>query len=133
MGANGIFRLPEPVVGELDLAGPWGEAIVHARLTVPLRTFLAVMAAVDSNDAVSLAPVLRTWATDYLVDWNIHDPEGKPLPATAEGFETLPFIGAVGMVTAWLRAASEIDLPLGPGSPDTATSGGSRAKVPPQS
>jgi hypothetical protein len=125
---NGIFQLPAPVVGKLELAGPWGPAIVHARLTVPLREFLAVMAAVDSNDAVTLAPILRTWATDFLVDWNIHDEDGQPVPATAEGFGMLPFIGAIGMVTAWLSAASEVDLPLGQGSPDTVTSDGSRAK-----
>ena len=128
-GSNGIFRLPAPVVGSLNLDAPWSGAQVRARLTVPLRTFLAVMAAVDSNDAATLQPILRTWADDYLVDWNICDDRGRPIPATAEGFGTLPFLGAVGIVSSWLRAASETDLPLGPESPVTATSGGSRAKT----
>lgn len=116
------FRLSE-VDGWLDFEeGPWIGARVHVRLATPLAFYFDILGAINSGKLATLRAGLRGWATDVLLDWNISGPDGTPIPATADGFERLPLPGATMMVRAWLNKVPDVDLPLGPGSPDGATS-----------
>lgn len=116
------YTIPD-VTGTLEFeAGYWAGAHVEVRLTVPLRLYFEVLESVDSGDGAVLRAALRTWAEEVLVDWNIQDRHGNPVPATADGFETLPLIMSMDLVRTWLNKVPEIDLPSDGGSPGTATS-----------
>lgn len=121
------YTIPD-VTGTLQFEeGYWAGAHVEVRLTVPLRMYFNILEAVDSGDGAVLRAALRTWAAEVLVAWNLHDRHGDVVPATPEGFETLPLVMSMDLVRTWLNKVPEIDLPSDGGSPGTATSGTRRA------
>jgi hypothetical protein len=109
---DGTFRLSE-VDGWLDFQeGPWTGARVNVRLATPLGLYFDILAAINSRTVATLRAGLRAWADAVLIEWNITDPAGEPIPATADGLERLPLPGATMIVRAWLNKVPDVDLPL---------------------
>src|SRR5215510_14389149 len=54
---------------------------------------------------------------DALVDWNLEDENGNPVPATVEGLYAQDLDFAQRIVWAWIDAVSGVDAPLEPSSP----------------
>jgi hypothetical protein len=59
---------------------------------------------------------------DALVDWNIEDDDGNPVPANLEGLATLEIDFVLEVVRAWTQALTAVRPPLPEGSPSGGTS-----------
>ncbi len=53
-----------------------------------------------------------------LVGWNYEEPEGNPLPATAQSLKDLDYDFALRIILAWLDAVGGVAPPLGQPSED---------------
>lgn len=62
--------------------------------------------------------ILRTFGDALLIDWNVEDDEGQPIPATGDGLLSLPFSLARLMIAKWTEAATGPPAPLGAPSPN---------------
>lgn len=51
-----------------------------------------------------------------LVEWNLEDDNGKPVPANYRGITSLDFDFAVQLATAWMEAVASVGNPLPPPS-----------------
>lgn len=88
-------------------------AVVQVSLDMSVRDFLALQRAIAgmSSDASGLdESMLDRWEKAYtmfgatsLKSWNL-ELAGQPVPATADGFLSLPFASANTIFTAWARA-----------------------------
>lgn len=117
------FRLPE-YDGWLDLEeGLWKGSRVRVRFMVPLGTYFDVMELLNSRKVREIRAGMRLWAESALLEWNITDADGIPIPATPEGLERLPMQGALKIAFAWLDKVPEVEGPLESPSPDGGTSG----------
>ena len=53
--------------------------------------------------------VIISMLADALVNWNLEDEKGKPVPATRKGVESLEFGFLNAIVQAWMTAIAGID------------------------
>lgn len=92
------------------------EGMVVRMRSMPVRDLLAVMGQADAEDEVEgIRDSIRVLA-DHLVDWNLEDEDGHPLPATQESLESLE-IGMVNRLTEeWMAAVTGVSGPLGSAS-----------------
>lgn len=101
---------------------------VRAR-SVPLGVFLDLVKLLDvtdtrsvnSEDARKVDQLFEGFAK-ALVDWNLEEPEGVPVPATFEGLKSQDVDFSLHIVRAWIGALTQVTGPLGNGS-----SGGGRS------
>ena len=95
----------------------WDGAEVVCRLNAPLGAVLGM--------TVSGAPEregLLVWAREAIIEWNLEDPDGKPMAATAEAFAELPSGFQLRLYSTWLRLATGVPDPLGEPSRNGVTS-----------
>lgn len=71
----------------------------------------------DLKDLAKLAELFETFAA-ALVEWNVEDEQGQPVPATLEGVKTQDADFVMVICRAWAEAISGVPAPLGPPSPD---------------
>lgn len=90
--------------------------------SVPLGTFLDLVKLMDldtrsisGSDAGKLDELFEGFA-GALVDWNLEEPEGVPVPATFEGLKSQDTDFSLYIVRAWVGALSQIPDFLPPGS-----------------
>lgn len=57
-----------------------------------------------------------------LIEWNLEDRKGNPVPATAEGVKSQTLKVNLVIVEAWISAMAEVEVPLENGSSDGETS-----------
>jgi hypothetical protein len=95
--------------------------------SLPLGEFLKVteLASLDKDDpaaAKSAGELFRLFASS-LLEWNLEDGFGDPVPATYAGVlaQDLDFMMAI--ILAWVGAMSDVDGGLGKGSSSGGTSG----------
>ena len=62
----------------------------------------------EGNDAK-----LARFGDEVLIDWNLDDSAGRPLPATADGMRSIPLDLAFDLLNRWLEALTEVPAPLG--------------------
>ena len=117
------FRLPEYDAWLDFQEGPWTGSRVRVRLAAPLGLYFDTWEALESPEIRVLRAGLSTWADACLIEWNLTDHDGAPIPATAAGLESVPARGAMMIVRAWLNKAPEVEPPLASPSPDGVTSG----------
>jgi hypothetical protein len=117
--ASAGFRRPAKVYKlrfeDDDMAG----LEVRAR-SVPLGQFLELGAVADATSG--LAPVsseqfgaIRDLFAGFaaaLVEWNLEDETGQPVPATLEGVLAQDFEFMLAIVTAWMDAIAGVSAPL---------------------
>lgn len=108
---------------------------VRAR-AVPVGQFLDIVGLADAVDAggfgeltqeqtvqafTATANLLSSFA-DVLVDWNVENEDGSPVPATLEGLRQQEFTFVMQIIRAWMAVAAGASDPLGPASNDGAQS-----------
>ncbi|HEV8653263.1 MAG TPA: hypothetical protein VG276_28690 [Actinomycetes bacterium] len=71
----------------------------------------------SAEDLAKLGELFRTFAA-ALVEWNVEDEAGQPVPATFEGLASQDADFVLVIVRAWAEAISGVPAPLGPPSPD---------------
>jgi hypothetical protein len=101
---------------------------VRAR-SVPLGTFLDLVKLLDVADTKSVnredarkVDQLFKGFAKALVDWNLEEPEGVPVPATFEGLKSQDIDFSLHIVRAWIGALTQVPDFLANGS-----SGGGRS------
>lgn len=98
-----------------DMAG----LVVRAR-SVPLGQFMDLTAMaggagdgkVSADDIKGVIGLFAGFA-EALIDWNIEDEDGTPVPATLEGVRSQDADFMLAVVMAWLEAIGDVSAPLG--------------------
>lgn len=87
-GAAGLqpYRLPKRTV-RLLFEGDYEGAEVVCSLSMSFEAFRSLQSDGDDDDALTLN---RQFGDEVLESWNLHDDEGKPIPADGEGFVSQP-------------------------------------------
>ncbi len=95
--------------------------IVRARSTT-LGAFLDVAGLVGMDvtratqeDLRKLTDLFATFE-GALIDWNLEEPEGVPVPTTQEGIQSQPVDFIMRIIAAWIEAISDVPGPLEAGS-----------------
>ena len=98
--------------------------VVRAR-TISLGQFLDVVGLREVNpqqmSREELAKLFEAFA-GALIDWNLEEPEGVPVPATLEGMHRQEPDFILTIIAAWVDALTSVPRPLGPASSNGATS-----------
>jgi hypothetical protein len=97
--------------------------VVRAR-SVPLGAFLDMLQLMDieidagkvsGEDALKLDQLFERFSK-ALVEWNLEEPEGVPVPATFEGLKSQDIDFTMLIIRAWIAALSQVPDFLPPGS-----------------
>jgi len=81
-------------------------AEIRAKLDVDVRTFLELQAIGDDANAEELRDAFTLFGEAIVKEWNLQDEDNKPVPATGDGFMTLPPAFCTSVIGAWAEAAS---------------------------
>ena len=81
---------------------------VRAKLDVDLGTFLQFQKLGESATPEESRELFEKFGSDIVLEWNMHDEDGKPVPANAKGFLTLPPSVCVAIVTSWAENVSAV-------------------------
>jgi hypothetical protein len=82
--------------------------------SVPLGQFLALSELADAATAMAGMKDLFGELGAALVDWNVTDDEGLPVPATAAGLHSQDFDFGMFIFGEWLDAMGGVPAPLEP-------------------
>lgn len=126
------FRLP-PRTAKLVFDGKWEGLWARVLLNASLGDMLAMQRAqaniIDletavqriSGDALTpddLEQIYRFFGDSLLLEWNVEDEDGVPLPATGDSMIVIPGELAAAMVSARLDAVGRVPVPLAQPSAD---------------
>ena len=82
-------------------------------ISMPFKTLFWFQENAGSGDASSTAEALARFGDDFLVEWNVLDPDGNPYEASAEGVGLVEDSGLVlALMTAWIEAVASPATPL---------------------
>jgi len=82
-------------------------AEIRAKLDVDIRTFLELQKmGEDSVSPESTRSGFHRFGEDIIQEWNLHDEDAKPIPATGEGFLSLPPNICTAIIASWAEEAS---------------------------
>jgi len=124
----GGFRVPHRtgllVFQDKDYAG----AKVRVDFSVPLGVNMKIA---DAREELAENPrfAYTHFVEHGLVEWNLEDDDGNPIPATVEGIETLPLDFVLLMVREWSARIGEVPDPLDGTSNDGVTSAAEPIKM----
>lgn len=105
-----------PRIHTLEMDGELEGLIVRVKSISfgKVRSLMRVMDSEDSNGEVMDA-VLKT-LTEALVSWTLEDEYGNPVPATAQGLESLDFDEVMAISGKWMEVLTGPSPELGKGS-----------------
>ena len=84
---------------------PWHGVEAKVITTVPFETLFWYQRNAQSTDAETSVEALQRFGNDYLVEWNVCDPDGTPYPATGDGVASVEDSGLVtSMMMGWIEA-----------------------------
>jgi len=121
------FQLPERIVTLVFKDGPLKGLELEVRLGVPFDFYfdLTDLAAKSSEESGldALRSLMRRFASEALVAWNLTDRDGKPVPPTADAFiaKVDPVSGGL-MLARYLSAIGDVPSPLARASANGRTS-----------
>ena len=112
------FRLPERTA-KINFEGTdYDGAEIQLRLSVSFAQFIALRESAQGDDQESMA---RLFGQNVLMDWNLEDADGKPIPADGDGMLAIPLELTNLIVQHWVEAVSGVPAPLEPQSSDFST------------
>ena len=114
------FRIPDKVAVITFEGTDYDGAEIRAKLNVNFRYFSEIQAAI-SEDSTNGLRVAELFGDHALIDWNLEDDDGNPVPANAEGMTMIPVELVNLMVGNWAEAVSDIPDPLEKISSDIST------------
>ena len=114
------FRIPDKIAVITFEGTDYDGAEIRAKLNVNFRYFSEIQAAI-SEDSTNGLRVAELFGDHALIDWNLEDDEGDPVPANAEGMTMIPVELVNLMVGHWAEAVSDIPDPLEKISSDIST------------
>ena len=78
-------------------------------LSVPLGVSMSLREQADSDDPTT---IYATFVQHGLKEWNLEDEDGKPVPMTVEGLETLPTDFVLFVLDQWTQQIGKVPVPL---------------------
>lgn len=114
-------------VFKLKFEDPEMEGLVVRVRSVKLGKLMNLVRAMDldtarlsSGDLDVIDDVFRTF-TEALVDWNLEDEKGEPVPTTMEGVYSQELDFVMEVIAAWVEVLTGVSSPLAKGSTDGRT------------
>ena len=114
------FRIPDKIAVITFEGTDYDGAEIRAKLNVNFKYFSEIQAAI-SEDSTNGLRVAELFGDHALIDWNLEDDAGNPVPANAEGMTMIPVELVNLMVGHWAEAVSDIPDPLEKISSDIST------------
>lgn len=116
---------PKTKIYRIEPGGEYEGLVVRVR-SVPVGQFMALADLADGIDAESIAGTSLDEAAakfgqigqlfealaDALIEWNVEDDDGQPVPATLEGLYRQDFDLVMFLVGEWIGAMGGISGPL---------------------
>ena len=114
MGLNGTkarkgFRIPDQTAHLTFSGTDYDGAEIWVRLNVSFRHYISLREAAEGDDQAKMAAL---FGGDVLMDWNLEDDAGQPIPANGEGMLEIPLSLAMLVVQHWVEAVSGVSSPL---------------------
>jgi hypothetical protein len=82
-------------------------------ISVPFKTLFWFQRNAENTDAETTVAALRKFGDDFLVKWNVLDPDGKPYPTTGTGVEQVEDSSLVqALMGGWIEAVVHPPGPL---------------------
>ena len=112
------FRLPEKTARITFEGTDYDGAEIRVLLSVTFGKFIALRESAQGEDQELMA---RLFGENVLMDWNLEDDAGQPIPANGEGMLEIPLSLAMLVVQHWVEAVSGVSSPLPEESEDINT------------
>ena len=110
------FRLPEKTA-RINFEGTdYDGAEIQLLLSVTFAQFIALRESAQGDDQETMA---RLFGETVLLDWNLEDADGNPIPANSDGMLAIPLELTNLVVQHWVEAVAGVPAPLLPKSGDT--------------
>ena len=103
------FRIPDQTAHLTFSGTDYDGAEIWVRLNVSFRHYIALREAAEGDDQAKMAAL---FGGDVLMDWNLEDDAGQPIPANGEGMLEIPLSLAMLVVQHWVEAVSGVSSPL---------------------
>ena len=112
------FRLPEKTA-RINFEGTdYDGAEIRVLLSVTFAQFIALRESAQGEDQETMA---RLFGQNVLMDWNLEDVDGQPIPADGDGMLAIPLELTNLVVQHWVEAVAGVPSPLPPASGDINT------------
>jgi hypothetical protein len=112
------FRIPERTARITFAGTDYDGAEIQLRLSVSFAQFIALRESAQGEDQEGMA---RLFGQNVLMDWNLEDAEGRPIPADAEGMLAIPLELTNLIVQHWVEEVAGVPAPLSETSGDIST------------
>jgi len=81
---------------------------IRVKLDVNISTFLEFQTVSETNTAEDMKMMFLKFGDEIVQEWNLHDEDGKPVPATGNGFLELPPNICTAMIQSWAETAATV-------------------------
>ena len=112
------FRLPEKTARITFEGTDYDGAEIQVRLSVTFAQFIGLRESAQGEDQEGMA---RLFGENVLMDWNLEDVDGRPIPADGDGMLAIPLELTNLVVQHWVEAVAGVPAPLPPASGDIST------------
>ena len=109
------FRIPERTARVTFEGTDYDGAEIKLRLSVSFAQFIALRESAQGEDQEGMA---RLFGQNVLMEWNLEDEDGLPLPADGDGMMAIPLDLTNQIVQHWVEAVAAVPAPLGETSGD---------------
>ena len=79
---------------------------IRVKLDVNISTFLEFQIVSETNTAEDMRMMFLKFGDEIVLEWNLHDEDGKPVPSTGNGFLELPPNICTAMIQSWAENAA---------------------------
>jgi hypothetical protein len=112
------FRLPEKTARITFEGTDYDGAVIQLRLSVTFAQFIELRESAQGEDQEGMA---RLFGQNVLMEWNLDDDDGEPIPADGEGMLAIPLELTNLIVQHWVEAVTGVPAPLVETSGDIST------------
>ena len=112
------FRIPDQTAHITFSGTDYDGAEIWVKLNVSFAHYIALREAAEGDDQAKMAEL---FGGEVLMEWNLEDASGEPVPANGAGMLQIPLSLAMLIVQHWIEAVSGVPAPLEPQSSDFST------------
>jgi hypothetical protein len=118
------YKVPRHTVRiEFEEGHEYHGAVARFMTSVSLEGFFDVAKMADSDDIDKQREALERIGDEMLLDWNLTDGDGKPVPPDAAGMMSLDVAFAMELLKQWGEAQRGLSAPLSDASTNGRLSG----------
>jgi hypothetical protein len=103
------FRIPDQTAHITFSGTDYDGAEIWVRLNVSFAHYIALREAAEGDDQAKMAEL---FGSEVLMEWNLEDASGEPVPANGAGMLQIPLSLAMLIVQHWIEAVSGVPVPL---------------------